>query len=263
MRELNSNLRRYTQDKCPECGQKTKYFVYGLIRGDLDENFIRGGCSITPGYDPVAYCESCDLEIGFGGRDYRTHFVLDAQESNLPSSPVRTEIDLMQLSEPELIKYATNLIEARHELLHRGFPADELKLLELAGGWKSFPLESIFDIWFYWNVSSRLIEFAAVFSAHGIKHIHGIYRPDRENIQKLRSLEYFQRTFSQTENPGLRAWNLRPPITRSQWRNPEHELIQLMRSGKEVSESIIQRFANPVPDNQMWPSWYDPTQEFG
>jgi hypothetical protein len=262
MSKLKSNLRKYNKGHCPECGDAGKPIIYGLIREEGDGSFIRGGCSIVPGFDPTDFCEGCSLEFGFGGRDFKTDFVIEIADPSSPSGVASRSINLMVATEDELIAYAATLIEARHELLFRGFPEAELNLLGMTAGWKSYPMERMFDIWFYWNHKTQLIEFASLFAAHGVAHVHGLFRPDREGIRKIRNLEEFDNWFNRQKNPNLRAFNLRPPFQRSEWRNPDHELIQLMKANRQVSESLMTRFANPVPDGQLFPSWYEPDLDY-
>lgn len=218
-----------------------------------------------PGFDPNFKCINCDLEFGHGGRDYQTEFELEIEftdRETLEKKREERKVSLIELPEIELIKLASLMIEARHELIYRGFSHEDLDFLALKDGWKSFPLEARFDVWYYWNTQTRKIDFAAQFFAHGVRHIHGIFTKDGELAGKKRRLVDFERQFALDKNPELKAWNLRNPMKVSNRKLvPDHELMILMRAEAEAGESLLYRFCNPVPDGQMWPAWYDPEQE--
>lgn len=260
-----SNLRRFKNGQCPSCGEKGKPILYGLVIGESSDEFVRGGCCIG-GDDPSFFCESCDYGFALGGRDYKT--VFEFQREQVCSETgykriVEERVDLTELNDDELIHFAKTIIEARHELVHRGFNAEEMSLLSLQGGWKSLPLTALTDLWFYWDPKTRQIEYAAQFFAEGVKHIHAVYRRDRDNPVRLRRLADFQSHFIRSSAQNHHVWNLREPISRFNSKTVlELDLMQLMKTGSKVSESLLYRFANPVPDGQMWPAWYDPEQEF-
>lgn len=263
---LASNLKTFVKGKCPRCGGKAKSFLYGLVVGDPGEDTVLGGCCIS-GIEPDFVCVACDLEFGFGGRNYEVFFDLETEYTDSSDGRVlriERSVNLMELTESEVIELAPFLIEARHELLHRSFSEDELGLMALQGNWKSFPLRAMYDLWVYWNRKTKKIEFGAQFFSEGVKHLHGIYRPERNNPSRTRKIEDFYREFSSTENLDLIPWNIRSPLPKHNTRSIlDQDLIALMRSGAMVGEMLLQRFANPVPDRQMWPAWFDPEQEFG
>lgn len=89
-------------------------------------------------------------------------------------------------------------------------------------------------------------------------------RPERKNPSKTRRIEDFYRQFSSTENLDLIAWNIRSPLPKQKTRSIlDQDLFVLMQSGATVGVMLLQRFANPVPDRQMWPTWFDAEQELG
>lgn len=263
---METNLKKFSEGKCPKCGGAAKTIAYGLIANPSDDIII-GGCSVMPGFDPNYKCITCDLEFGHGGRDYQTEFELEFELTNRETGEKKYEerkVSLIELPDSEVIKLAALMIEARHELIYRGFSEDDLDLLALKDGWKSFPLEPKFDVWYYWNTQTRKIDFAAQFFSHGVRHIHGLYKKDQKRVTKKRRPIDFDRQFALDKNPELKAWNLRHPMKISKGKLiPDHELMVLMRADAEVGEMLLYRFCNPVPDGQMWPAWYDVEQEWG
>lgn len=258
---MPSNLKTYVPGKCPNCGQKAKPVVYGLIASEPDEDFVRGGCCIS-GIEPDFFCVDCNMEFGYGGRNYETKFDLEFEYTNNETGETKRElrnINLVESDEEELLTLAPWLIEARHELLHREFPAQEMALIALQGNWKSFPMEALADFWVYWSPATRKIYFGVQYFAEGIKHLHALYRPDLDRAKRVSSFDDFQ---SLMATKGLRAWNLKSPLPKRGRTIPEHELVSLMIAEKPVPEALLFRFANPVPDSQMWPGWYSPSQEF-
>lgn len=261
---MPSNLRTFTMGKCPNCGQKAKGILYGLVAGDPGDDYVLGGCCLSGG-EPDYVCIACDLEFGFGGRNYETSFDLELEfterETGEKSAELRN-INLINLTVDELLSYAPWLIEARHELLHRDFPAEELELIGIQANWKSFPMVALVDVWVYWNRRIQKIEFAAQFFAEGIKHLHGVFLPGSARALRTHSLQEFDIRFSNRQS-GITAWNLKSPLPKRGGKAiPQHELLELMIAGSSVSEVLLYRFANPVPDGQMWPAWFDPKQDF-
>lgn len=259
------NLKLSKSGECPSCGTKGKPILYGLVLKKPSDDIVIGGCCIS-GDDNNFFCEACDEGFAPGGRRYQTLIEVQREKAVQDTGYTKTVeeiVDLTALSDGELISLAANVIEARHELLHRDFSEVEMSLLALQGGWKSFPMEAVNDLWFYWNPRTKIIAYAAQFFAEGVKHIHGIYRPDRENPSRLRRLADFEAHFMRTLADDYQVWNLKAPISRYNSRTVlDLELMQIMRSGSKVSENLLHRYANPVPDGQMWPAWYDPKQEF-
>lgn len=261
---MDNSLKLLTEDICPKCKHKAKPIVFGLIRNP-SEDFVLGGCSIIPGFDPTYKCVPCDLEFGFGGRSYQTYFEFEVDYTNAATGETKTEertFDLLWLPDDELLGLASQLIEARHELLHRGMSMDELELLTLRHNWRPFPFKPIYDVWFYWNAQTHKVEFATYFYSYGVRHIHGFYVPDSMKPVKAKTLSDFHNRLSAAQTKGLTAWNLRNPISQStSTLVKDHELMNFMRAKEEVTVSAMQRFCNAVPDGQMWPSWYDPEQD--
>ena len=261
---MENNLKTLTSGKCPKCGGATKKILYGM-HAIPPEDAILGGCCLNPGFAPTHRCITCDFEMGHGGRNYQTEFDLEVEVTN-PDTGVKTAeerlVSLLHLPVAELIKLAAHMIEARHELLHREFPEENLDFLALKDNWKSFPMEPMFDVWFYWNTHTLQIDFAAQFYSHGVRHIHGLFVENWERPGKKRRMVDFERQFALEKNPELKAWNLRnPPKVSDKKLVLDHELMILMRANAQVGQELLYRFCNPVPDGQMWPSWYDPEQE--
>ena len=261
---MDTNLKTFTAGKCPKCGGAAKEILYGML-ADPPEDVILGGCCLMPGFDPTHKCITCDYEFGHGGRNYQTEFDLEVELTNRETGEKKTEersVSLIELPDDEVIKLAAYMIEARHELLYREFSKDDLEYLALKDNWKSFPMEPMFDVWYYWNTQTLQIDFAAQFYSYGVRHIHGLFVENRERPGKKRRLVDFERQFALDKNPELKAWNLRNPLKLSERKLvPDHELMVLMRARAQVGEMLLYRFCNPVPDGQMWPSWYDPEQE--
>lgn len=63
--EYLKNMKEEKQNKviCPKCGSsKVRAYIYGLIRGEIPDDCISGGCFVGPD-NPIYYCDNCDSDI--------------------------------------------------------------------------------------------------------------------------------------------------------------------------------------------------------
>jgi len=252
---MGNGLRTAEKGHCPKCTLRGQPIVYGLIREESDQ-FVRGGCSFQPEFDPEYVCQKCGAEFGHGGRNYQVEF-------KIMNEYMFDSFNLVQIDRNRLLQLAPILIEARYELLYRGMVQQNIDLMGIQHGWRSFPMTQQFEIYVFWNRGTQLIEFAARFKSHGVAHRHSFILPGKHQWVRAQSVESYQRLFDRARDAPLEAWKLRLADEDPAGNGLENlELLRLTDQADSVSEGQLALSAVKVEDQQLIPAWFDVEQEY-
>jgi hypothetical protein len=252
---MGNDLKTAPAGDCPKCEVPGKPILYGLIEEESPD-YLLGGCSIMVGHDPEYVCQKCGAEFGHGGRDYQVEF-------KIMNEFMFDSFNLVRIQRARLLELAEVLIEARHELLFRGMPQEDLDLMAIQHGWRSFPMARQFEIYVFWHRETQLIEFAARFNSHGVAHRHGFILPNRHTWLRTRSIEAYHRLFESVNQRQLEVWKLRLVGEDSEVNGPEElELLESTRQQHLVPEQQLNLLAVKIADQQLSPSWFDVEQDY-
>ena len=252
---MGNDLKKASEGYCPKCVVPGKPILYGLIEEESPD-YILGGCSIMVGYDPEYVCQKCGAEFGHGGRDYQVEF-------KIMNEFMFDSFNLVNVQSDRLLELAEVLIEARHELLFRGMPQEDLDLMAIQHGWRSFPMTRQFEIYVFWNRETQLIEFAARFNSQGVVHRHGFILPNRHKWLRASSIEAYNRTFDRVNRRQLEVWKLRLVGESPEINGPEElELLESTHQQHLVSEQQLNLLAVKIAEKQLSPAWFDVEQDY-
>lgn len=255
--------------KCPTCGAKALDILYGLQDGNPKKDTIDAGCALTPD-SPTKGCEKCGWRGAFGGRTWETKFVEtweDEDETDPHQTIVSTHtFDLLEMSDEELLDYGSRSLEARYELVHRGFEPE--KVDEAFSDAVPMPLIRKDDFTFFWNTKTGYIEQVSYFWAHWCDHTFMFIRPGMSEWGGASNLEEFHREAFKFKAPDVEVWSTGWPDefsdddAMSDPANFGSDFIKSLLSHEALERSDFEKSAERIDPAKYWPDWFEPGFSF-
>lgn len=251
--------------KCPECGDRLKDFVYGLLAAPLDdENLVAAGCEIDP-MSPAKTCTKCGWSGAPGGRTWPVEFEYTTEEfdEDNPGKPKITHVkhNLILMSDDDLFEFGQMNLEARYELVYRGYDPDDLDD-QFADEGVSMPLVQRDAFLVFHNPKTGLIEQVSSFSSHRTHHDYMYLRPGSTEWRGAWSLDEFHDT-AFAQNDDTQVWYLDMPEELSDedfMSDPSNfgsNAIKAMLEERPVSDSELSSEGDLLSTKIFWPHWFD------
>ena len=257
---------------CPSCGGKLQGIIYGRVTQEALENpeLIIGNC-IIDGKEPQLGCIECGWRGFPGGREFRTKFnknVAEPTHSEMVEGVL--QLDLVEVSNTDLMALAATLLEARLELIHRGVVSrEDIDRLSFENEhWRSLPLDSKEEIVAYFDAETQRVIAVAQFLASKNCHLFMYVRPGMKEWGTLLTREEFRDFVESLKRPRLQSWEL----TVGEDETPEefiqgrssyaNDVIKTVWANEKVTFKQLRtnglRYEQPI----LWPWWFDEVQAF-
>lgn len=251
--------------KCPECGDRVKDLIYGLIFEELDEKVaIAAGCELEP-MSPAKTCSNCGWSGAPGGRTWPVEFEYTTEEFD-EENPGKAKVihvkhNLIVMSDEELFEFGQMNLEARYELVFRGHDPQELDE-QFADEGVSMPLVQREAFLVFHNLKTGLIEQVSSFLSHRRHHDYMYLRPGMPEWRGAWSLDEFHET-AFAQNDDTQVWYLAMPEELSDedfMSDPSNfgsNAIKAMLEDRPVSNSELSREGDLLSTKIFWPYWFD------
>ena len=254
-----------TLTKCPECGEKLKELVYGLLIEPLDdEDVVAAGCEIDP-MSPAKTCTKCGWSGAPGGRTWPVEFEYTTEEfdEHNPGKPKITRVkkNLILMSDDDLFEFGQMNLEARYELVYRGHDPYELDDHFSFEG-SPMPLTQQDAFLVFHNFKTGLIEQVSYFSSHGRHHDYMYLRQGSTEWRGAWSLDEFHDT-AFAHNDDTQVWYLGMPEElsdedfMSEPSNFGSSAIKAMLEERSVTDSELSRQGDLLSTKIFWPHWFN------
>jgi hypothetical protein len=214
---------------------------------------------------PGKKCSQCEWTGAPGGRTWETEFqytIEEFDESNPGKPKSRTEtIDLALMNETELFEAAETLLQARFELVFRGFDPDQIDDQFAADG-ISMPLRQKDAFLVFHNFKTQQVEQVSFFSSHRTWHDFLCITQESKDWMGAFSLdEFHEAAFARSDD--TRVWYVDMPEEysdedfMSEPANFGVDAVKALLAEKPMSESDLKRQGYLLDTKIYWPHWFD------
>lgn len=249
--------------KCPECGGQVLPVVYGLLASDPDPNqVIMGGCGVS-GDEPEAECRSCGWGFEPLNRNFvpLAEFAMPTEERSHMRLP--EPIDVSQLDEEELLPLTRTILEARQELIVRGWDPLALEQYCATQDMRFVPLFSRDENYVVYSPESQRAVASLQYGAKLETAYFTFVLPGMDEWDAVFDRDEFDELMDSFDLTNLQIWQIHLPENYDdEFEVPGAEnwgsnAIASVFADTSISEAELAKEATQIVPAKLWPSWFD------
>jgi hypothetical protein len=253
--------------KCPECGGNILPIIYGMpMPGTENAEAILGGCILEPD-SPYAACEECGTPSTKLPRKHKTIISVQVLSSAGNRMESTETIDLELASTDLVADMALGLLDARYELVSRGWTPEEVNSYCEENDGLPMPIGAPVVTWLFFDAGNGQVLSIFRFYANGMWAMVEYLLPGQQKWGQLSSPKAFRDLVIANKRPDLQVWRL---AETDDYNDDEPDLGQswgsrvnrLFIAGLPITGEILEIEGTKLEKVKFWPDWFDPSNLF-
>lgn len=250
---------------CVSCGGQVLPVVYGLVAPELldSSSVILGGCLID-GTGHEAECKDCGKPFEQRKRTFVpiAEYTLPGPDNNRIRLP--QPIDFSKLQEDQLFGLAGAFLEARLELIVRGWHPLAIEEYCASKGMRHVCLQDRHALLAVYNPRTKKVEAGFQYYRYLDQGMFCFALPGMDEWEATLEKDDFDELMSTFDLETLKVWNLAIPLDQDD-ETPGMETwgisaLAAAFSGDTIDEYTLSGEGLELTPPVLWPAWFDPDE---